>query len=237
MSKHIDLLRLAGSIIDALRQNIDITISSSNISSDLRDITIYDRENNDLLAFSIHDSDAQPCVKAKPAAPVTAIPAATAPKKPDFCWWSRFNFEKNIMKMTLLALQERYPCETSFPQKIFALKLARLMGWQLSTARRHITQAAKMGVIARAVIGTDYHIMGLNDVSVEDAQQEVAERQEKPAYMPLRGEVVDEDIDQRQPAFYREFLDEGKPSLEQEMEKAIDEGVQQTINFDETILP
>ena len=152
----------------------------------------------------------------------TPAPVATVAKKKTAKWWSRFNFEKNIMKMTLLALQDRYPAEESFAQKTFAEKLASMMHWQPVTAKRHITQAAKMGIITRAVIGTAYHITGLNDVDALTAREQVAEREQAPAMMPLPGDrfPVGET-----PAPLNAIAHEGRIQFEQELEKAIDETI------------
>lgn len=196
--------------------------------------------NNETNEYLEKHSCKEPIMK-----PVTSLPDKAMPtvdtigqKKHNSRWWSRFHLEKNIMRMTLLALQDRYPAQESFPQQVFAARLARMMGWKTPTARKHITRAAKMGIISRAVIGTTYHITGINDLDVKTAQDTVADRDAKPEYMPLPGEDCDEDLDKARPAFYRELLDEGKPALELEREKALNQQPQpQTIRFDESLLP
>lgn len=159
--------------------------------------------------------------------PVTSLPDKGMPtvatineKKHNSRWWARFNFEKNIMKMTLLALQDRYPAEVSFPQDVFAAKLAGMMGWKVSTARKHITQAAKMGLVNRSVIGTAYHVTGYNDVDAKTLQEELAERQLPPERMPMPGENYPvEDTSAPGSA----IAHEGRPLFELELEKAVDE--------------
>ena len=115
------------------------------------------------------------------------------------------------MKMTLLALQDRFPGEPSFPQSTFADKLATMMSWETSTAKRHITQAAKMGILNRAIVGTVYHIAGLNDVDAKTA------RDEAPHIMPLP--------DGEHPAMDTALAHEGRIQFEQEFEQAVDETI------------
>ena len=146
--------------------------------------------------------------------------ATTAQKKKNSRWWSRFNFEKNIMKMTLLALQDRYPAEQSFRQDVFAAKLAAMMKWKANTARKHITQAAKMGLISRAIIGTAYHVTGVNDVDAQTLQVELAEREQAPERRPIAGEIFG---NEPLTATGSAIAHEGRPLFEQELERAVDE--------------
>lgn len=125
--------------------------------------------------------------------------ATVADKKKSARWWSRYNFEKNIMKMTFLVMQRTLPADISFDQHEFAALLASMMHWKISTAKRHITQAAKMGIINRAVVGTVYHITGVNDEE-DNTQQE----------MPHPSSAIAE---------------EGRIQFEQEFEQAVDETV------------
>lgn len=152
----------------------------------------------------------------------SAAAAVTGTRK-DPQWWSCFNFEKNIMKMTLFSLQDSYPGEQRFPQQVFAARLARLMKWELVTAQRHIVRAAKMAIINRVVIGTAYYIEGMNDIDIKEAQETVADWELKPGYRPLTGETFDQEADEKKPPYYREFLEEGKPALERQIENAVDE--------------
>jgi len=258
MRKSNDLAHIVKTIADALNEGLSIgfvTIDGEQgvvvadseggyeIAATVKHPRIFHPRDYRFVYGAKSDQNAeQPSQQAKP---VTSLPDKAMPtvdtigqKKHNSRWWSRFHLEKNIMKMTLLALQGRYPVQESFPQQVFAARLARMMGWKTSTARKHITRAAKMGIISRAVIGTTYHITGINDVDVKTAQDTVADRDEKPEYMPMPGEDCDEDLDKARPAFYREFLDEGKPALELEREKALNQRPQsQTIRFDESLLP
>ena len=154
--------------------------------------------------------------------PVTTECVTTSRKKRDSRRWSRFNFEKNIMKMTWLALQDRYPAEESFNQHEFAAKLASMMHWKVSTAKRHITQAAKMGILNRAVIGTVYYVTGINDEDAQTLKEEVAKRAQAPEQMPLPFDDLD---DEDRLATRSALAGEGRPLLEQQLEKAVDETV------------
>lgn len=141
-------------------------------------------------------------------------PAATVEiieKKNTSRWWSRYNFEKNIMKMCLFALQERYPCEVSFSQTAFARKLATMMGWKPATASKHITHAARLGIINRAVVGNAYHVTGVNDDNAAAMRRQAAVSEHEPEEMPIPFS-----------SFYHE---EGKPVLEREIDNAVDESI------------
>lgn len=174
-------------------------------------------------------TEPKPAVKQKVKLPIQptdkgmSTAAAVTGMKKDPKWWSRFNFEKNIMKMTLFSLQDSYPGEPRFPQQVFAARLARLMKWKHATAQRHIVKAAKMAIINRVVIGTAYYIEGMNDVDIKEAQETSADWELKPGYLPLPGDSIDEEDDEKNPPFYREFLEEGKPALERQIENAVDE--------------
>ena len=185
MSKHIDLSKAANMIADMLARGIQITIDRNGVKASK--VSIHNPANGHTATACVKDAVA---------------------KKKDARWWSRFNFEKNIMKMALFALQDRFPAEESFRQDLFATKLASMMDWKLNTARKHITQAAKMGIINRAVIGTVYHITGVNTDDASTMRELVAERDAKPEQMPLPGSAV---------------AHEGRILFEQEFENAVDE--------------
>ena len=210
MSKHIDLNHAASTICDLLAQGIIITIDNDGQA---QKVNVLDPANGHSAIVRVSTTDK----------PTATTPASV--RKHNARWWSRFNFEKNIMKMTLLALQDRYPAEASFPQSVFAARLASMMSWEVSTARKHITRAAKMGILNRTVIGTVYHIAGINDVDAETARDEVADRTQPPVYKPLPGEHVNEEHDKSRPAYYRELFDEGMPDLEHPIEKPVDETI------------
>ena len=99
-------------------------------------------------------------------------------RQPATKWCYRFDKEKNIMKMTLFAMQDRYPSQESFLQQDFAIQLAKMMGWKVATAKAHITEAAKLGIINRAVVGTAYHITGVNDVDAKTAYDDLLDEKE-----------------------------------------------------------
>ncbi len=146
--------------------------------------------------------------------------ATVAAKKKSAKWWSRYNFEKNIMQMTLLSMQRIFPADISFNQHEFAVKLASMMHWKISTAKRHITEAAKMGILNRVIIGTAYHITGVNTDDAQTLKEEMAERHEEPEQMPLF------DCPDDETTLPRTALEhEGRPLFEKELEKAVDETI------------
>lgn len=233
MKKSIDLYCLVNTIANALSEGI--TIGFRNFEGE-QEVVVSDSEkgfeicstvNHARLicardyriayggASSKNEYAGQKTVK-QPASvtPVKSEPdkvkPATAVKKKNAKWWSRFNFEKNIMKMTLFALQDRYPYEDGYRQDMFAAKLAAMMSWKESTAKRHITQAAKMGIINRAVFGTTYYIMGVNNEDAQTLQEEMADREQEPEMMPLPDSPL---------------AHEGRIQFEQEFDKAVDETV------------
>ena len=228
MKTPFNLTRLANAIAGLIKQGFVFRIYRQKNAMDWWHVAVYDTTNASWvhLVFNLNDSGPAQQVKAAASqAPVTrpaARPKTVARPKHSSRWWSRYNFEKNIMKMTLLALQERYPAEPSFTQTLFAEKLASMMSWAVSTARRHITQAAKMGILNRCVIGTTYHIAGLNDIDEQSAREEVADREQAPEPMPLPGERLPED---EKPAPRSAIAHEGRIQFEQDVEKAIDETV------------
>lgn len=146
--------------------------------------------------------------------------ATTAQKKKDSRWWSRFQLEKSIMMRTLLALQERYPAEQSFDQDMFAAKMADIMRWKVRTAKKHITQAAKMGLLLRTLVGTTCHVTGVNDVDAKTLKEELAEREQPPVKRPLPGEKVDVE---GTIVSGSAIAHEARPLFELELEKAVDE--------------
>lgn len=230
MKTEFNVNQIASFIADIMRQNIGITIARNNEDSKLLDITVTNGNNDDAVTLTFlnpslsHKVNA-PALTGKPAdekpahevKPVTSIPDKGTPtvktialKKKNSRWWSRFNFEKNIMKMTLFALQERYPYEQSYSQQMFAERLAKMMSWHISTAKRHITQAAKMGIIDRVIIDTTYHITGMNDIDLETAKEEVADReQELELFHPSLAD----------------FLDGENPADELKLNKTVDETI------------
>ena len=220
MTKLIDLNSMANTIAEIIEQGVEIKVEDEK--NNVKRITVLNPANGNvaLVSFKVPNVNDTPRITAQAdesimplkATPVfKATPAAQGIKKNTSRWWSRFNFEKNIMTMCLFALQERFPGEESFPQRMFAERLASMMHWKVNTAYRHITRAAKMGIIYRAVVGTTYHITGINDTDVETAQQEVADREKEPEEMPL--------------PFSDYYLEEGKPALEREIDKAVDETI------------
>ncbi len=227
MKNYNDLVPVVNTLADAL--NDGLTIGFQTVDGEQL-VVVADAARGIELSATVglprvyHPKDYRFVYGAKSAhAPQGAKPVKTiGAKKKSAKWWSRFNFEKNIMKMTLFALQDRYPAEESFPQTTFAQRLAHMMSWEISTARRHITQAAKMGIITRAVIGTVYHITGINDVDLKTAQEEIADREQPPARMPLPGEDLPEE---ETPAPMSAVAHEGRIQFEQEFEKAVDETV------------
>jgi len=239
MNKPFNLNQIASTIADLIKQGLDIRVYVKKDVFDIWHVVVCDPSNLTSVHLNFNVADNEPeeqgnvnddqslfgrVTEIKPVALPTVKKAAKpiSEKKKSAKWWSRFNFEKNIMKMTLLALQDRYPAEGSFPQSTFAQRLAHMMSWEISTARKHITQAAKMGIITRAVIGTVYHITGINDVDLKTAQEEVADREQPPARMPLPGDRFPED---ETPAPMSALAHEGRIQFEQEFEKAVDETV------------
>ncbi len=227
MKNYNDLVPVVNTLADAL--NDGLTIGFQTVDG-MQQVVVTDAAGGIELSATVglprvyHPKDYRFVYGATAVnAPQGAKPVKTiGAKKKSAKWWSRFNFEKNIMKMTLLALQDRYPAEGSFPQSTFAQRLAHMMSWEISTARKHITQAAKMGIITRAVIGTVYHITGINDVDLKTAQEEIADREQPPARMPLPGDHFPED---ETPAPMSALAHEGRIQFEQEFEKAVDETV------------
>ena len=227
MKNYNDLVPIARTVADAL--NNGLTIGFQSVDGK-QEVVVTDAVGGIELSATVgnpilfHPKDYRFVYGAKSAqAPQGAKPVkAIGAKKKNAKWWSRFNFEKNIMKMTLLALQDRYPAEGSFPQSTFAQRLAHMMSWEISTARKHITQAAKMGIITRAVIGTVYHITGINDVDLKTAQEEVADREQPPVRKPLPGENIPQE---ETPAPMSAIAHEGRIQFEQEFEKAVDETI------------
>ena len=213
MSKTSIIVDVANQIADHITRGLEINVDTRN---NVKMISVRNPRNGDIaeMAFkmprigvSVFDKETSDYLKKhgyKETAKAT--PAATAAGNKTSKWWSRFHFEKNIMKMTLLALQEHFPCEVSFRQDAFAAKLAEMMDWKESTARKHITQAAKLGILNRAVIGTAYHITGVNT----DEAQAMREVAVKPDPTPLPG---------------CSLAHEGRILFEQEFEKAVDETV------------
>lgn len=226
MKNYNDLVPVVNTIADAL--NDGLTIGFDNVDGKQR-VVVADVAGGFELSATVglprvfcpkdyrHVHGAKSAKSAKSSKPVKAIGEKKSAK-----WWSRFNFEKNIMRMTLLALQERYPAEQSFAQATFAERLASMMSWTVSTAGRHITQAAKMGILNRAVIGTAYHITGINDVDLKTARDEVADREQAPEPMLLPGDRFPKE---ESPAPMSALAHEGRIQFEQDVEKAIDETV------------
>lgn len=220
MKNYNDLVPVVNTIADAL--NDGLTIGFDNVDGKQR-VVVADVAGGFELSATVglprvfcpkdyrHVHGAKSAKSAKSSKPVKAIGEKKSAK-----WWSRFNFEKNIMRMTLLALQDRYPAQVSFTQAMFAEKLARMMDWQTSTAKRHITQAAKLGILNRAIIGTAYHITGINDEPQETLKQD------KPEEMPLPFADLDE---MQGDAPCSALAEEGRPLLERELEKAVDETI------------
>lgn len=219
MTKLIDLNSMANTIAEIIEQGVEIKVEDEK--NNVKRITVLNPANGNvaLVSFKVPNVNDTPRITAQtdesimPLKATTVLKATTAAaiKKDNSCCWSRFNLEKNIMKMCLFALQERYPGEESFTQRMFAEHLASMMHWKVNTAHKHITNAAKMGIIYRAVVGTTYHVTGINDIDVETAQQEVADREQEPEEMPL--------------PFSDYYLEEGKPALERAIDKAIDETI------------
>ena len=215
MTKLIDLNSMANTIAEIIEQGVEIKVEDEK--NNVKRITVLNPANGNvaLVSFKVPNVNDTPRITAQAderIMPRKATPAAQGIKKKNTSrWWSRFNFEKNIMTMCLYALQERNPGEESFTQRMFAERLASMMHWKVNTAYRHITNAAKMGIIYRAVIGTTYHVTGINDTDLETAQQEVAEHEQEPEEMPL--------------PFSDYYLEEGKPAMEHEIEKAVDETI------------
>ena len=221
MKKSIDLYRLASTIADALLDGITIGFRHHD---GVQEVIVSDSEKGFAVSTTVNlprlispkdyrlvNSGSSSVKQPAEVKPVISLPdkgmptvATIAEKKKNSKWWSRFNFEKNIMKMTLLSLQDRCPNEVGYRQDAFADRLAKLMSWQESTARRHIASAAKMGILNRAVIGLTYYITGVNDQDAETLREEM------------------EDIE-RMPDNY--YLEEGKPSLEMAIDKAVDESL------------
>ena len=207
MTNLIDLNSMANTIAEIIEQGVEIKVEDEK--NNVKRITVLNPANGNvaLVSFKVPK-----LIDTPPVMPHNGKPVAKGIKKKSSSrWWSRFNFEKNIMTMCLLALQERYPAEESFPQRMFAECLAAMMHWKTNTAYRHITNAAKMGIIYRSVVGTTYHVTGINDTDVETGQQQVANREQAPEEMPL--------------PFSDYYLEEGKPALEREIDKAVDETI------------
>lgn len=207
MTNLIDLNSMANTIAGIIEQGVEITVEDEK--NNVKRVTVLNPANGNvaLVSFKVPEVIDTPRVTPHNGKPV----AKSVKKKSNSRWWSRFNFEKNIMTMCLFALQERYPAEESFPQRMFAERLAGMMHWKITTAYRHITNAAKMGIIYRSVVGTTYHVTGINDTDVETAQQQVADCEQAPEEMPL--------------PFSDYYLEEGKPALEREIDKAVDETI------------
>ena len=216
MKNDLDLYAIATKIADALNEGL--AISFRNNQGEQEVVVMNPASGFEISATVNHPRLICPrdyrLAYGTPAVKKAAKPIAG--KKKSAKWWSRFNFEKNIMKMTLLALQDRYPAQVSFTQAMFAEKLARMMDWQTSTAKRHITQAAKLGILNRAIIGTAYHITGINDEPQETLKQD------KPEEMPLPFADLDE---MQGHAPCSALAEEGRPLLERELEKAVDETI------------
>ena len=229
MNKPFNLNQIASTIADLIKQGLDIRVNVKKDVFDIWHVVVCDPSNSTSahLHFNVADNEPeeqdnvdvdQSLFKRVTDIKPVALPTAKTitQKKKNSRWWSRFNLEKNIMKMTLLALQDRYPAEESFRQDAFAEKLAAMMRWEVSTAKRHITQAAKMGIINRAVIGTTYHITGLNDIDANTAREEIADRNQPPELLPIPGfENLEGNA----------IAQEGKPTLELQIEKAVDETI------------
>ena len=233
MNKPFNLNQIASTIADLIKQGLDIRVYVKKDVFDIWHVVVCDPSNLTSVHLNFNVADNEPeeqgnvnddqslfgrVTEIKPVASPTVKKAAKpiSEKKKSAKWWSRFNFEKNIMKMTLLALQDRYPAQVSFTQAMFAEKLARMMDWQTSTAKRHITQAAKLGILNRAIIGTAYHITGINDEPQETLKQD------KPEEMPLPFTNLDE---MQGHAPCSALAEEGRPLLERELEKAVDETI------------
>lgn len=229
MNKPFNLNQIASTIADLIKQGLDIRVNVKKDVFDIWHVVVCDPSNSTSahLHFNVADNEPeeqdnvdvdQSLFKRVTDIKPVALPTAKTitQKKKNSRWWSRFNLEKNIMKMTLLALQDRYPAEDSFRQDAFAEKLAAMMRWEVSTAKRHITQAAKMGIINRAVIGTTYHITGLNDIDANTAREEIADRNQPPELLPIPG------LDSLEG---NAIAQEGKPTLELQIEKAVDETI------------
>ena len=165
MSTSIDLNRIAGSIADLVKLNIDIDIEKT--VDNRYSVTVRDLDDNSgvTLTFDMpgtdpvkHDKDiVDQQLFGKPVADVK--PVASFPAKPkNSKWWSRYHFEANLMKMTWRSLHDEDPARVRFSQQEFVKKLARLMLWQESTAARHVQRAARLGLLNRSVIGRKYYI-------------------------------------------------------------------------------
>ena len=190
MSKRNLIIDAVNDISGYITQGLEINI---DIKSNVKMVYVRNPRNGKAVKFNFEVPIIGTCkivkwediIDQQPAAPVKSLPdkgmptvATIAEKKKTSKWWSRFHFEQNIMKMTLLALQDRFPNEVGYRQDTFTARLAAMMSWQESTAKRHIARAAKMGILNRAVIGTSYYITGVNtddEEILEDYMQRAAD--------------------------------------------------------------
>jgi hypothetical protein len=210
MDTSIDLFRVANAIADCCLAGVEIAISNKAYC---KRVTVTDIDTGERVGLNFWPDGMKICkashvsraaiahkryVASKPA--VKAIEHKKTSK-----WWSRFNFEHNIMKMCWLALQDQFPHEEKFAQAAFAQKLAIMMSWATSTAARHINRAAKLGILNRTKVGSSYYITGLNDGDAQSLQQATPE----PRTIP----------------FSNYYLEEGKPALEMAIDKAVDETI------------
>ncbi len=210
MKASINLFRVTNALADCLLAGLNITIRNKAYS---KRITVTDTDTGERATMDVwpdgmkifgHRKVSQVALnRMRSTAPKSAVEAIEHRKSAK--WWSRFNFEHNIMKMCWIALQDQFPHEENIPQAAFAQKLASMMSWRASTAARHINRAAKLGIVNRIKVGSSYYITGLNDDDTQPSQQAAPE----PRPIP----------------FSNCYLDEGKPALEMAIDKAVDESL------------
>ena len=209
MKASIDLFKATNALADCLLAGLSINVSNKAYS---KKVSVTDTDTGERVSVDVWPDgmkifqvrrvpQAARSRRQHVATPKSAVEAIENKKSSK--WWSRFNFEHNIMKMCWLALQDQFPGDQRFPQATFAGKLASMMSWQPATASRHINRAAKLGIVNRIKVGSAYYVTGLNDNRPQGQQQAAREQ--------TTGSNI--------------VLDEGKPALEAAIEQRIDESL------------
>ena len=117
-------------------------------------------------------------------------------------WYVRYNIEKNLARITIASLLNDDALLKRVQSTHFAQRMSEIFGYKLSTARRHVSRAVKMGILKRAHFAGDYWIELITNKP---------ERKQSPEELPI--------------PFSNYYLEEGKPALEMAIDKAVDETV------------
>lgn len=70
-------------------------------------------------------------------------------KTPKSKWFVRYNIEKNLARITIADFLAQDSLLMRVQSTTFAERMSDIFGYRLSTARKHVSQAVKMGILKR----------------------------------------------------------------------------------------